>query len=197
MRKILLLLILVAATASASSLTEIRDILKHVETDYNPRAIGDGGDSFGILQIQQGAIDDVNRKYGTDYTHQDAFDIVCAEEIFELYIQMWTEKLEEREKRPATEEDIVRIWNGGPRGWKRQGTLKYLKKYRIYKTKHNMNQRKVLVNGKLGVITATYTHTCDVFMFQTRKTLVGVSRRVTKLLPKEVKAPDIQYKMAL
>jgi hypothetical protein len=117
----------------ASSLSEIRDVLKHVETNYNPDLIGDSGKSFGILQIQQGAIDDVNRVYGTDYIHQDAFDINCAEEIFELYIKLWTSKLEKRQNRAATEEDIVRIWNGGPQGWRRDSTLDYLKKYKYYK----------------------------------------------------------------
>jgi len=127
--------------ANASNSKEIIHILKYVETEHNPQAVGDYDSigvpkSYGILQIQQIAIDDVNRKYGTSYTHQDAFDIECAEEIFELYIQMWTTHLEKKQGRQATEEDIVRIWNGGPQGWRRNSTLKYLKKYREYKKKH-------------------------------------------------------------
>jgi hypothetical protein len=191
MRKLLLLLILVVSAASANNLTEIGHIIKWVESENNPLAIGDGGMSYGDRQIQQVAIDDVNRYYGTQYTHQDAFDPACSEEIFELYTKYWAAKLEKREKRAATEEDIVRIWNGGPRGWKRDSTLKYLKKYKKYKKKHSMNKRKALVNGKLGLVTATYNHTCDVYMFKTRETLHGVSKKVVKLLPKEPeKCPD-------
>ena len=161
-----------------------------METEYNPDATGDDGMSWGILQIQLNAIKDVNRKYGTTYMHQDAFDETCAEEIFELYIEMWTDHLEKKQGRPATEEDVVRIWNGGPRGWKRSGTLNYLKKYRKYKKKHTMNNRKVIVNGKMGLVKATYTHTCDIFIFNTRKIMVGVSRKCIRLLPKEVKKGD-------
>jgi hypothetical protein len=110
--------------------TEVREVLKHVETDYNPEAIGDNGASFGILQIQQGAIDDVNEKFGTSYTHEDAFDVQCAEEIFDLYILRWSKHLEKKEGRKATVEDVVRIWNGGPGGYKKNSTLKYLARYK-------------------------------------------------------------------
>jgi len=192
MRKLIIGLLLVTGALNANNLKQISHILKYVETEYNPDATGDGGMSWGILQIQLNAIKDVNRKYGTTYTHQDAFDENCAEEIFELYIEMWTEHLEKKEGRAATEEDVVRIWNGGPRGWKRSGTLDYLKKYRKYKKKHTMNKRKVLVNGKMGLVTATYTHTCDIFMFKTRTVMTSVSRRYITLLPKEVKGDPNQ-----
>jgi hypothetical protein len=183
-------------TANATDIREISHIIKWVESENNPWAIGDGGMSYGDRQIQQVAIDDVNRRYGTDYTHRDAFNTTCAGEIFELYTRMWTEHLEKKEGRAATEEDIVRIWNGGPRGWKRSSTLKYLKKYRRYKKKHSMNKRHVIVNGKMGVVTATYTYTCDVFMFKTRTILHGVSKRFVKLIPKDPE-PDNQLKLPL
>ncbi len=130
MKKLNILVMLISMNVAASNLSEIRDVLKHVETDYNLKAIGDAGASWGILQIQKRVILDVNRKYGTSYTHQDVFELNCAEEIFELYIQMWTEHLEKKENRLPTEEDIVRIWNGGPTGYKRDTTLKYLKRNR-------------------------------------------------------------------
>ena len=196
MRKILLGLLLVTVAVNASKAKEMIHILKYVETEHNPNIKGDDGRSWGILQIQQIAIDDVNRKYGTDYTHQDAFDISCAEEIFELYTQMWSEHLEKNQGREATEEDIVRIWNGGPRGWNKKSTLKYLKKYRKYKKKHSMNKRKVIVNGNMGVVIATYTYTCDVFMFKSRKTLTGVSRRFMKVIH-ETPRPLNQYQLEL
>jgi hypothetical protein len=139
MKKILLGLLLVTVTANASKMSiEISSILKYVESEHNAQALGDYNEagipkSYGILQIQQVAIDDVNRKYGTNYTHQDAFDISCAEEIFDLYTEMWAEHLEKKQGRAATEEDIVRIWNGGPQGWRRSSTLGYLNKYWEYK----------------------------------------------------------------
>jgi len=197
MKKIILILLFVIGTANASGIDEIAHILKYVESEHNPTIKGDGGASWGILQIQLNVIKDVNRKYGTNYIHRDAFDITCAEEIFELYTRMWTEHLEEKQGRAATDEDIVRIWNGGPQGWRRASTLKYLKKYKKYKEKHTMNNRKVIVNGKMGMITATYTYTYDIFMFKTRTALTGVSRKVVRVLPKEVKKDVGQFKLQL
>ena len=135
---VLFILLLFTITATADSrLPEIREILKWVESENNPDAVGDYVNgvpqSYGILQIKEIVIKDVNRKYGTSYTHQDAFDVSCAEEIFDLYIKMWTAKLRKREGRPATTEDIVRIWNGGPRGYRKHSTLKHYNKYLRYR----------------------------------------------------------------
>ena len=136
MKRLFILVLLINSSLFASNLKEIRFIIKHVETNFRMDIIGDGGDSFGILQIQQGVITDVNRVFGTDYVHEDAFDERCADEIFKLYISIWSKKLERREKRPVTEEDIVRMWNGGPRGYQKRSTLDYLERYYNYKNKY-------------------------------------------------------------
>jgi hypothetical protein len=204
MRKLLILVLLLSNSLLANDLNEIRDVLKHVETNWNPDKTGDGGDSFGILQIQNSVILDVNRRFGTSYEHGDAFDEACAEEIFQLYISMWSKNLEKKEKRPTTEEDIVRMWNGeedivrmwngGPNGYKRRSTLDYLGKYNEYKEVLVMNRQNCMVNCKKGVILKRYTHTYDVFMFKTKKTMFGVSRNVVKLLPKQETLKEIRAK---
>lgn len=127
--KLLYILLISITSFTGEPLTDIRDVLKEVESNGDPNAIGDGGLSYGILQIQQGAIDDVNERFDTNYKHEDAFDIECAEEIFELYIQRWATHLEKKEGRKATAQDIVRIWNGGPQGYKKQSTIDYYIKY--------------------------------------------------------------------
>ena len=201
MKRLFILVLLISNNLFANNLQEIRYILKHVETNFRPNMIGDGGDSFGILQIQEGAIQDVNRVFGTSYVHSDAFDEACSGEIFELYISIWIKKLEKREKRPVTEEDIVRIWNGGPRGYQKHSTLDYLDKYYEYKDKLIMEKRNVLVNNKKGVIMEAYTHTYDIFMYKTKEMRYGVSRNVVKILPKVITQKQIrnktQYKLAL
>ena len=184
------------ASISANNIPEIRDYLKIHESSGDISAIGDDGASFGILQIQSKAIWDVNNEFGTQYTHQDAFIESCAEEIFELYIQIWTCNLKTKEKRPVTEYDIVRIWNGGPRGYKKRSTLGYLSKYKKIKNQNTMNKRKCRVGKKLGIITATYTHTVDVFIFKTRTTKYGVHKKYVKLLPLEAKKNKFQLALA-
>lgn len=170
MKKFIIILVLLSGLQlQAENMAEVLDILKWVESSNNPELVGDGGRSWGILQIQQVVIDDVNKKYGTQYVHSDAFDEACAEEIFHLYTTMWVVKLEKRHNRRATLEDMLRIWNGGPRGYQKSATDDYIIKYYKYKKLFTMNKRKCFVKGKLGLVTATYTHTVDVLLFKTKK----------------------------
>jgi hypothetical protein len=152
----LLLLFAVTFTAGADNLSEIRDVLKFVESEHNPKAVGDDGKAYGIIQIHEIAVDDVNRVYGTNYVHEDAFNIQKSEELFELYIKYWSKKLCEREGRDATTEDIVRIWNGGPKGYKKSSTKWYLRKFLKYrknlylcKNEDNSEQTKMFNRWKV------------------------------------------------
>jgi hypothetical protein len=112
-------------------------VLKHVETNNRPDAIGDNGKAYGVLQIHKVAIIDVNRYYGTNYRHQDAFDVVCAEEIFNLYIGLGITLFRNRNRcRSPTEQDMVRMWNGGIySGHRRDTTIKYYNRYLKLKKK--------------------------------------------------------------
>ena len=53
-----------------------------------------------------------------------------AVEVFTYYLWIAEDYIETREGRKATEEDLVRSWNGGAyRGWKKESTKRYWKKY--------------------------------------------------------------------
>ena len=45
--------------------------LSKVESNGNPRAVGDSGKAYGELQIWSVVVQDVNRTHGTRYTHRD------------------------------------------------------------------------------------------------------------------------------
>ena len=143
---LLAMLFAVSFTAQSETLEDIADVLKYVESEHNPKALGDyRGETptaFGILQIRKIAIEDVNRVYGTKYRIKDAFNISCAEEIFKLYTDYWSTRLEKREGREATTADIVRIWNGGPRGYKKTSTKWYHKKFLKYRKRINLNKHE-------------------------------------------------------
>lgn len=190
-------LLFTTAMMAEVKLPEIREVLKHVETNYNPDVIGDNGTSFGILQIRQIAIDDVNQKCGTSYSHEDAFDVTCSEEIFDLYVTIWSDKLEIRHGREATVEDIVRIWNGGPRGYQKNSTKHYYNKFINYSYLCNMatksDNRKCFVGGKLGIVTKRYTHTVDVFLFKSKRTMYGVHKKYVKMLPVDLPLVTNQF----
>jgi len=70
-----------------------------VESSGNDLAVGDNGDAYGCLQIHACYVQDAS-----EYAKED------------------------RLGRPVTIEDIARIHNGGPNGYKKDATIKYWKK---------------------------------------------------------------------
>jgi len=46
------------------------------------------------------------------------------------------------------------------------------------------NHRKTIINGKLGIVMETYTHTMNVYIPSTKKTM-NIKRSLVKLLPKD------------
>tara|TARA_R110000824_G_scaffold146414_7_gene315229 strand:- start:1573 stop:1995 length:423 start_codon:yes stop_codon:yes gene_type:complete len=116
------------------------------ESGGNDRAIGDGGASHGLLQIQEDCLIDANKWRKAMGLSQfkfpnDCYDRQKAEHILFAYLQQYTQarckekhtlvsQLKEgeyywRTGKPPTWEDYARIWNGGPNGYKKQATLKY------------------------------------------------------------------------
>lgn len=80
--------------------------------------------AYGCLQIRQTVCDDVNRRYGTHYKAIDCLgNHELSVRICKMYINMWatTDKL----GRKPILEDMARIWNGGPSGYKKESTEGY------------------------------------------------------------------------
>lgn len=100
--------------------------LAKVESNGNPRAVGDSGKALGELQIWAVVIQDVNRAHGTRYRHADAFDPAKARDICRRYLAIYCTP--KRLGRSPTMEDAARIWNGGPNGHKKSATEKYWQK---------------------------------------------------------------------
>lgn len=140
MKKIILLITMMfTLSISADSLDEVMEVLKYVESVNDPTAIGDGGDSYGVLQIQKVCVDDVNRYYGTYYTHEQMFDVVCAEEVFKLYATMGIERYIKKYGVEPGVEVIVRNHNGGIySGYRRSTTVPYYRKYKMWKSIINL-----------------------------------------------------------
>jgi hypothetical protein len=82
---------------------------------------GDNGLAAGPLQIHACVIADVNESYGTSFCWpQDAENPARARVISSLYIYRWGKRLPN-----CTPAQAARIWNGGPRGWRKPSTLAY------------------------------------------------------------------------
>jgi hypothetical protein len=101
-------------------------ILATIESNQNPRAVGDDLKSIGILQMQQAYVQDAAEYANENWVHIDALDELTAIKIFRAYMARYA--TEERLGRPVTLEDIARIHNGGPNGYKKQSTIPYWKK---------------------------------------------------------------------
>lgn len=96
-----------------------------VESGGDSNAVGDRGMSVGVLQIQAGVVDDVNRVWRKNYAWpDDARDPVKAQEICKLYLAYWTDHYAKTHG-PADESVAARIWNGGPYGYAKRGTNEY------------------------------------------------------------------------
>ena len=101
--------------------------LMWAESNGNEKAVGDGGRSYGCLQIRAEVVADVNRAYGVDYRVKDALDTEKARDICRMYLLYWGQSLNCR-----TPRDYARIWNGGPTGRQKQATVAYWNKVKEY-----------------------------------------------------------------
>ena len=101
-----------------------------VESGGAALEIGDGGRAYGCLQIHAGVVKDVNRVFKRNFRHKDAFDPAKAQEICRLYLIHYATPLCVGKSDEEVAEICARIWNGGPRGYRKQSTLKYWKKVR-------------------------------------------------------------------
>ncbi len=116
---------------------KIMEVLKMVESRNDHKAVSPNKAYYGVLQIGKVCIREVNRLYGTNYTHRDAFSVSKSEEIFIKIITAGIDRFRVRYKREPTEEDIVRMWNGGIyTGYKTSFTKKYYLKYLKFKSKY-------------------------------------------------------------
>ena len=89
------------------------DAIAMVESNNNPCKVGKLGE-VGVFQIRQYVVDDVNRKYKTSYTIEDA-KTSKGREICKKYLQYWGNWYEVKTGRSANNQILAKIWNGGPK----------------------------------------------------------------------------------
>jgi len=112
-------------------------LLMQIESNHNPNAIGDNGTAFGILQIREIYIKDVNRIYGTNFKVSDAYNVEKSIEITTLYLKHYGKRYEKLTGNTANMEILARIHNGGPNGFKKSATLPYLRKLKNFQNRLN------------------------------------------------------------
>ena len=108
---------------------------ENVKWDVN--AVGDKHlrhKAYGLLQIRQPYLDDVNKIAGKDVlavwsksklTLADMKDPEMAKWAFRVYLNHYGESYEKNTGKAPTAEVYARIHNGGPNGWKNKKTVAY------------------------------------------------------------------------
>lgn len=118
-----------SARAKEYTLDELIAALIIKESGGDVEAVGDThlkNKAYGPLQIRQPCVDDVNRILKTSYRAEDCKgNLELSVLICTTYLDKWA--TEERVGRKVTVEDMARIWNGGPNGYKKAATLQYWK----------------------------------------------------------------------
>ena len=112
------------------------DAIKQVESCGNENAVGDNGRSIGALQIQRCYYNDAvernsslqSGKYA-GYKYENCSgpgSFEYSREVAQGYMNRYA--TERRLGHPPTYEDMARIHNGGPNGYKMEATVKYWEK---------------------------------------------------------------------
>lgn len=105
----------------------------HVESNDDDNAVGDTHlqhKAYGCLQIRKPCVDDYNRWHKTNYKAEDCLgNRELSVKIYRSYIDNYA--TEARLGRKPTSEDMARIWNGGPNGWKKDNTKPYWEKVKV------------------------------------------------------------------
>jgi hypothetical protein len=97
--------------------------IRIVESNGNPDAVGDHGQAIGCYQIWRDYWQDATEFSNIGGSYNDCFNCDYAHEIVIAYMNRYA--TEDRLKRPVTFEDIARIHNGGPNGYRKESTKKY------------------------------------------------------------------------
>lgn len=99
------------------------DASYRIESDSGKWLVGDSGKSIGPLHIQKQAIDDVNRILNyTAFSYDDRMSWEKSCQIFRIYLKHYGQKYSKEIGKKPTVEVYIRIWNGGPNGWKSNKT---------------------------------------------------------------------------
>lgn len=122
--KNIILFLLAACSINAGELVEA---IHMVESSGRTGAgiIGDNGKAIGPLQIHKVCwLDAVEYDKSIGGSYQDCHKLDYAKKVFNAYIK--------RYGKGKTLEQQARIWNGGPKGHKKQATIKYWQKVKRF-----------------------------------------------------------------
>jgi hypothetical protein len=84
--------------------------------------------AYGLLQIRQPYLDDVNKIADTNYTIEDMKNPELARWATRVYLNYYGDVYQSKTGDAPTLEVYARIHNGGPNGWQKASTNDYVQK---------------------------------------------------------------------
>jgi len=111
---------------SEKELTRVLQAIRIVESNNTPSAVGDGGNAIGVYQIWESYWKDATEFSNLGGKYRDCFVPEYADRVVRCYMKRYATP--RRLGREVTMQDIARIHNGGPNGYKKQATIKYWEK---------------------------------------------------------------------
>ena len=129
MKTFLITVLLLSSPAYSLPDKELNDVLsaiRTVESNNNPSAVGDDGNAIGVYQIWRNYWKDAVEYSNLQGKYVDCYTASYADSVVRAYMKRYATK--RRLGREPTQEDIARIHNGGPNGYKKKATLKYWQK---------------------------------------------------------------------
>lgn len=113
------------------------DAIAEVETNNNPKAIGDKGRAIGLYQIHRAYWRDGTRILGVDWDYAYAFDTNKSRKVVKAYLLHYG--------KGKSFADMARIHNGGPKGYKKKSTLSYVRKVeKLFQSKKLFARHRLL-----------------------------------------------------
>ena len=131
MKYVMIVMLMLTLTDRATAVTDkemdrVLAAIRIVESNNNPDAVGDSGNAIGVYQIWTSYWKDATERSGIGGVYLDCYKPDYADRIVRAYMARYANA--RRLGRPVTIEDIARIHNGGPNGYKKKATLKYWEK---------------------------------------------------------------------
>ncbi|MCL5282556.1 MAG: transglycosylase SLT domain-containing protein [Planctomycetes bacterium] len=109
-----------ATAVDPNDIERLLDAIARIESQGDPKAVGDGGRALGAYQIYRVYWEEGTELLGVDWPHRDAADPQKARRVAKAYLLHYG--------KGKSLVEMARIHNGGPRGCEKKGTLPYVRK---------------------------------------------------------------------
>jgi hypothetical protein len=118
-----LIILFLALPCCGATIDDLLSAICQVESNCNSGAIGDNSKAIGAYQLWRIYVDDVCRISGKKFTYADRLNKDKSREMVKIYLEHYG--------KGKGLEAMARIHNGGPKGDKKQSTVKYWQKIKV------------------------------------------------------------------